>query len=109
MKCPLLQHTVTLYPKSGGRKVVTGCYLEYSDRADYDETGRQVRRGFLLIAPADCSIGVDDLVFDGVGPERVGCVADTPGLLQVGYAQPVYAWGKLHHWEAGQKSNFFGG
>lgn len=108
MDYSLCRHTVTVYRK-GHRQVLEGCYLEYTDGVDYDTDCRQVKRPFLLIVPAGQRVCVDDLIYDGVGPEVTEeawqnfIPANEPRLMQVQYVTDYGC-----HLEAGRKHTAFG-
>lgn len=92
MDYSLCRHTVTVYRReTRQRQVMENCYLEYTDGVNYDITGRQVIRPFLLIVPGGRQVFVDDLIYDGVGPVltedawRGFVPANEPRLMQVQY------------------------
>lgn len=106
MDYSLCSHTVTRYGTVNGqrsRQVLEGCYLEYTTRADYDENGRSVQRPFLLILPGSQRVQVDDLIYDGIGPEVPDIPANDPKLMQVQYVTCFPG-----HTEAGRKASAFG-
>ena len=106
MDYSLCDRTVTRYYHQNGqlqRQVLEGCYLEYTTRADYDADGRTEKRPFLLILPGNCQVGVDDLIYDGMGPELPDIPANDPRLMQVQYVTCYPG-----HTEAGRKASAFG-
>ena len=106
MDASLCDRTVTRYRMVEGqmhRRVLERCYLESTTRVDYDEDGRTVQRPFLLILPGHGMIHVDDLIYDGIGPDVADIPANDPKLMQVQYVTEF-----PDHTEAGRKSSAFG-
>ena len=106
MDASLCDRTVTRYRMVEGqmhRRVLERCYLESTTRVDYDEDGRTVQRPFLLILPGHEMIHVDDLIYDGIGPDVADIPANDPKLMQVQYVTEFPG-----HTEAGRKSAAFG-
>ena len=106
MDASLCDRTVTRYRMVEGqmhRRVLERCYLESTTRVDYDEDGRTVQRPFLLILPGHGMIRVDDLIYDGIGPDVADIPANDPKLMQVQYVTEFPG-----HTEAGRKSSAFG-
>lgn len=101
------RHTVTVYRK-GHRQVLENCCLEYTDAVVHDTTGRQCKRPFLLVVPGDGPVQVDDLIYDGIGPQitedawQSFVPANEPRLMQVQYVKHYGC-----HTEAGRKSVSF--
>ena len=106
MDASLCDRTVTRYRMVEGqmhRRVLERCYLESTTRVDYDEDGRTVQRPFLLILPGHGMIHVDDLIYDGIGPDVADIPANDPKLMQVQYVTEFPG-----HTEAGRKSSALG-
>ena len=106
MDASLCDRTVTRYRMVDGqmhRRVLERCYLESTTRVDYDEDGRTIHRPFLLILPGHGQIRVDELIYDGIGPDVADIPANDPKLMQVQYVTEFPG-----HTEAGRKSSAFG-
>ncbi len=72
MDYSLCRQTVTLYRRTQQgvlRQVLGGCYLQSACAVSYDAMGRQLKHPFLLVIPGEQAVQVDDLVWEGVGPE----------------------------------------
>lgn len=109
MDYSLCRQTVTLYRRTDAgvlRQVISGCYLQSTCAASYDAVGRQLKKPFLLVIPGACTVQVDDLVCEGIGPE-VACweqlvPANEERLLPVQYVKHYGC-----HTEAGCKSSVY--
>ena len=93
MMSPLCDMTVTVY-RGKSRQVLEDCFYSARYCGVEDIRGTQLRGKFTLIAPVELRVG--DRVMPGIGPEL--CPENAP---RVGWVQPMYLGGSLHHWEAG--------
>ena len=103
----LCNQTVSVYSRTGGRRVFDGCHYEFEARRGGDITADWQERKFLLIVPGNCQVVFPgDKVCPGVGPELDWdqlTPEKVPGLSVAQYAGVCYWGGQVCHTEAGRK------
>ena len=103
----LCNQTVTLYRKTGERRVIPNAYFSGKITTPTESYGKSMEKKFLLIIPGDCPLSPGDRVYAGIGPEQVDLKtfvpAAVPALFEAGFVKPCFWEGSICHWEAGNR------